>query len=232
MTDSRTGQPRIAMIHGLDESVKPARAAFAEAWPEAEWFDLLDASLASDLAAEGGQLDAAMMQRFQDLARYVAGIDNAAGRTAGLLFTCSAFGDAIEAVKRVLPIPVLRPNEAAFEQGLDIGGSIGLVVTFGPSAISLSGELRTMAAARGQHITIHPVVAEGAMAALKAGDGEEHDRLVAEAVQDLPACDVVILGQFSLARSRPLLARSLACPIITTPHAAVEKMRELTSGQR
>lgn len=221
---------RIAMIHGLDESVRPARAAFADAWPEAHWFDVLDASLASDLAAQGGELDAAMMQRFQDLSRYVAGVDNAAGKTAGILFTCSAFGDAIDAVKRVLPIPVLRPNEAAFEQALDIGSKIGLVVTFATSAITLSKELNAMAAGRGKSITIHPIVVEPAMAALKAGDAEGHDRLVAEAVRGLPDCDVVLLGQFSLARAKPLLAQQLSCPIITTPHAAVEKMRQLVEG--
>lgn len=225
MSASNSNPPRIAMIHGLEESVKPARAAFAEAWPEALWFDLLDTSLASDLAAGGGELDAAMMERFQALSRYVCGLDNAGGKTAGILFTCSAFGDAIDAVKPVLPIPVLRPNEAAFEQALDIGGTIGLVVTFGPSAISLSKELREMAAERGQDITIHAVVAEGAMAALKAGDGAEHDRLAQEAIGDLPACDVVILGQFSLARAKPLLAQTLTCPIITTPQAAVEKLK-------
>lgn len=230
MNASMTGQPRIAMIHGLDESVKPARAAIAEAWPEARWFDLLDASLASDLAAEGGMLDAAMMQRFQDLSRYVAGIDNAAGRTAGILFTCSAFGDAIDAVKKVLPIPVLRPNEAAFERALDLGATIGLVVTFGLTAVSLSRELERMAAERGREIAIHPIVAEGAIAALKAGDGAEHDRLVAEAARGMPACDVVILGQFSLARAAPVLARQMSCPIVTTPHAAVEKMRSLVGG--
>ena len=38
--------PRIALIHALEESVLPARAAFDAEWPEAFCFDLLDASLA------------------------------------------------------------------------------------------------------------------------------------------------------------------------------------------
>ena len=45
--------PRIALIHALEESVAPIRAAFREAWPEAFAFDLLDTSLAIDRAHAG-----------------------------------------------------------------------------------------------------------------------------------------------------------------------------------
>ena len=51
MTPISEAAPRIALIHALEESVLPARAAFAAHWPEAHAFDLLDTSLATDLAA-------------------------------------------------------------------------------------------------------------------------------------------------------------------------------------
>ncbi len=110
--------PRIALIHALAESVAPIRAAFATHWPGAACFDLLDTSLSADLAA-AGRLEAEMIARFRTLARYAAGTSGAGGQTAAILFTCSAFGPAIEAVKAGLSIPVMRPNEAAFEQALE-----------------------------------------------------------------------------------------------------------------
>jgi hypothetical protein len=163
---------RIALIHALEESVKPARAAFAELWPEAHAFDLLETSLATDLAHRG-TLDAVMMNRFQSLAGYAAGTAGVGGRTLGILFTCSAFGPAIDAVKARLSIPVLRPNEAAFEAALQCGDRLGLVVTFGPSQAALEAELRAMAAAKGREIVVESVTAEGALAALKQGDGPD-----------------------------------------------------------
>ncbi len=217
-------QPRIALIHALAESILPAQAAFAAEWPEAFCFDLLDTSLAVDLA-EAGQLNAAMIERFQALADYATGYEGKSGRTRAILFTCSAFGPAIDAVKARLPIPVLRPNEAAFEQALVLGDSIGLVVTFGPSLHALQSELEDMAAAQGRKITVKPVLAEGALAALKSGDGETHDRLTAEACRDLGPLDVLILGQFSLARAAPGLRSLLPVPVLTTPDCAVRTLR-------
>ena len=230
MTVDRTASqqgPRIALIHALEESVVPARTAFREHWPEALIFDLLDTSLAVDLA-EAGRLDQAMMDRFGTRAGYAAGTVGAGGRTAGILFTCSAFAPAIDAVKPHLPIPVFRPNEAAFAAAMEIGSRIGIVVSFGPSAGSLRTELLAMAAAAGRRVELAVAIADGALAALKSGDGDGHDDRVVRAAAQLRDCDVVILGQFSMARTQARLQPLMPVPVLTTPGAAVEALRRLT----
>lgn len=74
--------------------------------------NLLDDSLLYD-RAQAGRLSDEMVQRFVDLPLY-------AQRTGctGILFTCSAFGPAIEAAGRATGMPTLKPNEAMFEQAL------------------------------------------------------------------------------------------------------------------
>lgn len=213
--------PRIALIHALEESVLPARAAFAANWPQAQAFDLLDTSLATDLAARG-QLDAAMTERFLTLGRYAAATEGTAGPAQAILFTCSAFGPAIDAVKRALTIPVLRPNESAFAEALATGGRIGLVVTFAPSLPALTQELTAMA---GRPVDVTGVVVDGALAALKAGDGATHDRLAAEAAARLEGIDTLILGQFSLARARAAIEAATGLPVVTTPDAAIRGLQ-------
>jgi Asp/Glu/hydantoin racemase len=172
-----------------------------------------------------------MCQRFETLSDYASRFPGEGGSTAGILFTCSAFGPAIDAVKQRLSIPVLRPNEAAFEVALSQGDSIGLVVSFGPSLPSLTDELKTMASDLGRSVKINAVVAEGALAALKSGNGEQHDRLVADAVRDLGPVDVVILGQFSLARAHAAARSVSEVPVITTPDSAVALLRQLVTGE-
>src|SRR5439155_1015726 len=57
-----------------------------------------------------------------------------------ILYTCSAFGEAIDAVARATPMPVLKPNEAMFAEALHLGTHIGLLATFQPSIPALEQE--------------------------------------------------------------------------------------------
>ena len=65
------------------------------------------------------------------------------------------------------------------------------------------------------------------MGLLDAGDADGHDQLIAEAASDLPAVDVILLAQFSMARSRPLVASQSSVPVLTAPDTAVAKLRKL-----
>lgn len=217
--------PRIMLMHALQESMRPAHEAFAAAWSEAECFDVLDSSLSADLAS-CGRLEGEIIERVMTLAHYAA---RASGRekAAALLFTCSAFGRAIEAVKGALAIPVLRPNEAAFDEALDRGTRIGLIVTFRPSLAALEDELMQMAAQRGVQISVPSRVVPGALESLRDGDGARHDALVVAAAVDMPPVDCLVLGQFSTARAAPAVERIAGVRPITTPHSAVRKLRSL-----
>ncbi|MBR0650421.1 arylsulfatase [Roseomonas terrae] len=207
---------RIALIHALRHSPPPIEAAFARLWPGQVLMNLMDDSLSADLAREGA-LTPRMTERFLTLARYAAGT----GADA-ILFTCSAFGPCIEACAAELaPMPVLKPNEAMIEEAVTAGKRIGLLVTFPGTIPSMTPEFPA-------GITVVPKVAEGALAALDAGDVATHDRLAAEAAKDLADCDAVALGQFSLARAKPLVEAAIGGKaVLTTPDSAVLKLKRL-----
>jgi len=216
-------KPRIALIHALRESLQPIWTAFGELWPEAEYFNLLDDSLAVDRERDG-ELTAEIKRKFLTLGRYAAGSTSGDRETKAILFTCSAFGPAIDAVKRDLKIPVLRPNEAAFEAALALGNRIGLVVTFGPSLTSLSAELKSMAPGRDIHVEGRLV--EGALAALQGGDRATHDRLIAEMVTALPPLDAIVLGQFSMSSAAKACPPDVRARVLTTPDASVARLKQ------
>lgn len=218
--------PRIALVHALDESVAPTRAAFRQIWPDARTYDLLDSSLSSDLAAKG-TLDQSIVDRFVALGRYVWQAGEGWDPLRGILFTCSAFGPAIDVVKAEFSIPVLRPNEAAFRDALNAGSRIGLLVSFLPSLKSLQTELESEASKLGKSIQVVGIVAEGALEALRANDPDRHDQFVAEAAARLKDIDVLVLGQFSLARAADRARAAVSCPVITTPEAAIRALRRL-----
>jgi hypothetical protein len=217
---------RIVLIHALKESQAPAWSAFARGWPEARIFNLLDDSLSADFA-EAGALTPTMVERFLTLGRYAAGANTDSQPTRAILFTCSAFGAAIDRVKRDLSIPVLRPNEAAFEAALNTGRRIGLMSTFPKSLPPLVDELHAMAADRGVAVEVTTIVAEGGLKALQSGNGGLHDSIAAEAAARHRDLDALVLCQFSLARAASGIAPVPGRAVFTTPDSAVAKLKTL-----
>jgi hypothetical protein len=211
--------PRIALIHATPVAMEPIREAFAAGWPQAQITNLLDDSLSTDLAA-AGSLGSPMVERFVSLARYSAGC----GADA-ILFTCSAFGEAIEAARGAVEIPVLKPNEAMFDEALEAGRRIGLISTFEPSIPSMVRELEEEARRRSVAIEIRSRSVPNALAALQRGDADLHDQLIAAAGAEFGDCDVVMLGQFSMARAA---GRFRPCPgrrLLTSPGSAVSRLK-------
>jgi Asp/Glu/hydantoin racemase len=215
---------RIALIHAVQVAMAPVENAFQRLWPEAERVNLLDDSLSVDRGQEAA-LAPAMFDRFRLLGDYARAIG-----ADGILFTCSAFGPAIEKVAAALPIPVLKPNEAMFEAALEQGTSIGMIATFERSVPSLEAEFRALAEARGSKAMIRTVCEPRAMAALQSGDEITHNALMAEASGRLAGVDAILLAQFSTSIAEQAVAARVTCPVLTSPGSAVARMRRALDG--
>lgn len=212
--------PRICLIHAVRVAIDPVAEAFKRLWPEAQLMNLLDDSLSVDRQRDG-VLTPAMTQRFETLGRYAstAGVD-------GILFTCSAFGPAIESVQSLLsPLPVLKPNRAMFAEAFGAGMKLGLLASFTPSLAPMAEEFAVMAAARASRATLHTACAPEAMAALNRGDGAAHDAMLATEALKLKDCDAIMLAQFSTARARAAVEQAAGKPVLTSPDAAVRAMK-------
>lgn len=211
---------RIALIHATPLSMAPIQTAFERHWPQVRRMNVLDDSLSVD-RAEAGELTHAMTRRFLDLANYVRGCG-----CDGILFTCSAFGPAIEAAAAAVGIPTLKPNEAMFEQALARsrdGQSVklGLVATFQASIGSMAEELHAMAAQRGMQVDLRTAFVPEAMHDLSQGRTADHHRKVADAVAGLGECDAIMLAQFSMADAATQAQARVASPVFTSPDCAV-----------
>lgn len=217
---------RIALIHATALAVEPIASAFTRQWPQARRMNLLDDSLTFDLA-DAGSVTPSMLRRFVDLARYArrAGCN-------GILFTCSAFGPAIEAAAAIVDVPTYKPNEAMFDEALSLcprGGTLGLVATFEPSLDSMSAELRHKVRQQGAGIELRTAFAPGAMQDLADGRTAQHHQKVAAAARELRDCDVVMLAQFSMAAAQPAVQAELSRPVLSSPDCAVIALRNRIS---
>ncbi|MEJ8836752.1 aspartate/glutamate racemase family protein [Ramlibacter sp. AN1133] len=223
--------PRIALIHATPLAMEPIQAAFQRQWPQVRTLNLLDDSLSHD-RAQAGRLTDELVRRFEELARYA----QHAG-ASGILFTCSAFGPAIEAAGRATGLPTLKPNEAMFEQALALArGSrplhLGLVATFQASLPSMTEELQDMARRRGIAIDLRTVFVPEAMDDLAQGRPADHHRKIAQAARALAHCDAVMLAQFSMAAALPIVQAELPCPLFSSPDCAVRALMQRMSNAR
>ncbi len=217
--------PRIALIHAVTVAINPVQQAFARLWPAAACFNLLEDSLGPDRARDE-DLTAAMTKRIGDLADYAAstGAD-------GILFTCSAFGAAIDQAAKRAAIPVLKPNEAMFEAALQAGDDIGMLATFAPAVGGMENEFNALAVAAGRKSArIRTVCVPDAMAALQSGDPALHNRLVAEAAGSLRGCEAVLLAQFSTAQAEDAVKAVVGDRVQASPSAAVNKLKTLLAA--
>lgn len=216
---------RITLIHAVPTAIPPMLHEFREQWPEAEVRNLLDDDLMPAYTREGG-LTPHIVERICKLALYAA-------RTGsdGILFTCSVFPEAEDMAKRLVRVPLLKPDEAMIAAALDVGKRIGVMATNPPAAPAAVAQLNAGAAARGTDIEVMTAVAEGAFAAGNAGDSATHDRLVIEAVERTAGMvDVICLAQVSMAMVRARAQAKSSVPVLTSPATAVARSRTLVSG--
>lgn len=213
--------PRIYLVHAADVSIPPVVASFRANWPEAKVINLLEDALMTDLA-DDGKLTDAMVERFLHIGHYCV-----KASADAILFCCSAFGPAIEEVRRQVSIPVLKPNEAMYEQLVAKSGTVSLLATFQPSIPSMLKEIASHAKEKGTQVNVEPHLVDGALQALLDLRPDEHNRLIAEAAAKQEACDIIALAQFSMAPAKVLAATRTAKPILTTPDSAVAKLKVL-----
>lgn len=211
--DVSTG-PRIVLISAGQVSMAPADAAFQAEWPEVQPIHVLDESLSTD-GARLGTRHPEILARFELLGRYAESM-----RADAVLFTCSAFAQAIGRVKRAQDFPVLTPNESLFQRLLAVGGRTAVLVTFPASVAALEEELAAQAAVAG----IEPKVDfEWVPDAFGAPD---HDRKVVEhCVRVSARYQALALGQFSMARAASAARAACPIPVWDTPAMSVQALR-------
>lgn len=214
-----TDHPRIALIHATKVAIDPIEEAASKLWPEAETISILEEGLSVD-RSKSAELSSDLLRRIIDLSRYAE-----AAQADGVLFTCSAFGSAIERANFEAGIPVMKPNEAMFDAAFAYGDRVAMIYTFPPAASGMEQEFQEAAQARGSKAQINSVFCEGALDAKQKGDDATHDRLIAETSAEIEGADVILLAQFSMASAADEVRQHTKTPVLTSPEAAIAEIR-------
>ena len=148
-----------------------------------------------------------------------------AGASA-ILVTCSSVGAAVEATRPLCSVPVLRVDEPMIDAALAHGSAIGVIGTLSTTLEPTTELIGRCAARLDKRVDVVPWLCEGAFAALRRGELEEHDRRVREGLHELIGrTDVVLLAQASMARvADGFDARDRgAVEILSSPRSSMER---------
>jgi aspartate/glutamate racemase len=208
-------QPTLALIHTTPVNLPSFRDLAAEHLSGIRVINILDDSLLADVMAAGGVTDPVRRR----LSAYVEQAQVAGAQA--VMSCCSSIGDAIEELAAQSDVPVLRIDAPMAEESVRLaspGGTIGVLATVRTTLDPTANLIRRMAERQGKPARVEAVLVEGAYEALRAGNGEEHDRRVGAALRDLLGrADVIVLAQASMARLLDALPEQPKVPVLTSP---------------
>jgi Asp/Glu/hydantoin racemase len=194
---------RLAFVHTVGSLAPTFEALARDLDPEVEVVHTVDEALLAEAIAAGSVPEATEAR----LAGHIA--DALSGGADLVVVTCSSMGGATDAIAARTGWPVARIDEAMADRALELGARIGVLATLRTTLVPTVELLRRRAGDPPIELTAR--LAEGAFAALRAGDRERHDALVTAAFRDLLGeVDVIVLAQASMARVADALGAEAA----------------------
>ena len=211
----------VMCVHTAMALVEPLTKLFQELMPEVTVNHIADSSLIKEVIAHN-EVTPAVRRRL--LGYYNAAAD--AG--ADVVFnTCSSVGDVADYGNTYARIPVFRIDQPMAQQAVTSADRIGVISTLSTTLDPTRRLLENEARKAGRQVTLVDGLADGAFAAGQSGDGETHDRLIAEAAARIAdQVDMFVLAQGSMARMEQRLAELTGKPVLSSPILGVKGLRK------
>lgn len=207
---------QIAIVHTALATIDIMKKLINQSIPGAEIINFLDDSILPMLMEDEDSLTYAF-EKILTYARF------AEKQGAAIFFNaCSSIGEFKDYAKGKINIPVVRVDDAVSDMAAKEHGPIAVLATLkttlAPSCRLLEKKCKT-------GTVIHPFLAEGAFDALKSGDREKHNALIAKTVNEaLKEHGVIYLAQASMADAIDKTSFPLDKKLLTSTVPAVEAL--------
>lgn len=201
--------------------VGPLTDLFKEHLPEVQVEHIAESSLIKEVIANNA-VTPAVRRRLLDY--YNAAADSG----ADIVFnTCSSVGDIADMGNSISRVPIFRIDRPMAEKAVQEAARIGVISTLPTTLDPTCRLLQTCAQEAGKQVTLVEGLADGAFAAGQSGDGETHDRLIAEAAARIAdQVDLFVLAQGSMARMEQRLAELTGKPVLSSPVLGILGLRK------
>ena len=212
---------RLALIHTVIFLADMFKKKLAARYPCLQSFHVVDESLIQGLFAAGG-MTPGIVRRLAGQ----AGLARDAGAEV-ILFTCSSTSPAVDLIRPLIDVPVLKIDDPLAERAVLTGEKIGVICTAKTTLLPCQNLIRQHADRLGRKVTVQGRLEAAAFEAVMAGDKTRHDEIIRQVAAELSReCDVVVLAQASMAHLAPELNKSLKVPVLAGPDLCVEALAD------
>lgn len=218
---------RIAVLHTVVFLAEMFRRLFQENLPDTESFHMVDESIIQELLRVG-HLTPKIVRR---IASHVMAANDAGADL--ILFTCSSTSQAVDHVKELVDVPVLKVDEPLAQKAVSLGEKIGVVTTAKTTLQPSVRLIEACGAEQGKKVLVRAELVDKAFEARLSGNIAEHDRLVKESIGQLAReSDVIVLAQASMAHLVDESKNDLEVPILASPGICVEALRHMIAESK
>ncbi len=211
----------IAAVHTASPMIEATKKLIKEYLDEEViLINITDDSLIQEVIREDKVTDA-VKRRLTNY--YFSAVD--AG--ADIIFnTCSSVGEVAEIARNIIPIPIIKIDDAMTSKAVRDSDKIGVLATLnttlGPTVRLLESKSNKMK----KEISIVQGLAKGAFEKLISGDSEKHDRIIIEtAIKIANQCDIIVLAQGSMARIQNELEEATSKTVLASPVLGILELK-------
>ena len=210
---------KITLIHTVKSIYNSFPAQLSEALgEEVEMTNVVDEILISNTQKKGKFTEWNMDRLLSDL-RVAEEEDSDL-----VVVTCSSLTPYVLALGEKISKPIVTIDKKMCRKAAEKGTRILVLATasttVGPTVDRINGELGEM----GKKAEVISSLRADAMAALKKGDTETHDKILAEEALKYPQCDLIVLAQASMASAKKLVERETGRVALTSPESCISEV--------
>jgi len=213
---------RIALLHTVVFLADMFRKLFQEKLPGIESFHMVDEGIIQKLMEAGG-LTPWIVRRI------ASQVGLAADTGADLiLFTCSSTSPAVDTVRPMVNIPIVKIDDPLAEKAVNLGSKIGVVTTVKSTVKPSVDLIQSYATKMGKKVRVQSKLETDAFQARLGGDIKKHDRIVKNSIMKLAVeSDVIVLAQASMAHLAEEMKPRLDIPILASPLLCIESLKSM-----
>ena len=215
---------QIGLLHTVGFLADMFRKLFDETIPDVKSFHIVDEGILKQLMENDG-LTPAIVRRVAIQASLMMeiGVDL-------ILFTCSSTSPAVDTVRKLIDIPIMKIDDPLADKAIDYGEKIGVITTAKTTLKPSVDLIYSRAAEKGKKVEIFSSLETEAFRARLNGNVSEHDRIVKEAIEKLSGqCDVIILAQASMAHIVDQSQGTYDIPILASPKLCMSALKDMVT---